>query len=74
MSEAVVRRWVETWRRAGEALDAQRRREIESLTDHDARRAVAELFALPAPADLPPRDDSGLVLQQRLFSRLRRRA
>jgi len=73
MNDAGVKRWVETWRRAGAALATQHRRELEALTDDDVRRAIADLFSLPLPTDLPPRTDSGLVAQQRLFSRLRRR-
>ena len=72
MADTSLKQWIETWREAGAALEAQRRRDLEALTDDDVRRAVAELFSLPQPSDLSPRTGSGLVAQQRLFSRLRR--
>ena len=74
MSDADVKRWAETWERAGRKLDALRRRELQAMTDDDVRRAVADLFSGVAPSDLPPRTSSGLVEQQRLFAALRKRA
>ncbi|MBI2295510.1 MAG: hypothetical protein HYU76_05630 [Betaproteobacteria bacterium] len=74
MSDADVKRWAETWERAGHELDALRRRELRAMTDDDVRRAVADLFSGVAPDDLPPRTTSGLVEQQRLFAALRKRA
>lgn len=68
-----VKRWIEIWREAGSTLEAQRRRDLEALTDDDVRRAVADLFSMSLPEDLPPRTGSGLVEQQRLFARLRQR-
>ena len=67
---ALLRRWVETWRRAGVELEALRRIEIESV---DTREAVRQIFgtadvAVPPPA-LPT---SGLVEQQAWFERVRR--
>jgi len=61
------RRWVETWRRAGQELERLRRTEIESI---DTREAVRQIFggdggAVPAP---PP--TSGLVEQQAWFARI----
>jgi hypothetical protein len=69
-----IKRWAETWTSAGLALDALRRRQLAAMTDDDARRAIADIFSGPIPADLPPRTTSGLVEQQRLFASLRRRA
>ena len=71
MSDTNLKRWAQTWETAGEALDALRRRELAAMTDDDARRAIADLFADAVMFDLPPRTTSGLVEQQRLFSRLR---
>jgi hypothetical protein len=64
---SLLRRWVETWRRAGEDLQSLRRAEIESI---DTREAVRQIFgshglALPTP---PP--TSGLVEQQAWFARI----
>jgi hypothetical protein len=74
MGDTDIKRWAETWASAGQALDALRRRELAAMTDDDARRAIADIFSGPIPADLPPRTTSGLVEQQRLFASLRPRA
>lgn len=74
MSDANLKRWAETWERAGRALEALRRRELQAMTDDDVRRAIADLFSDAMLADLPPRVTSGLVEQQRLFARLRQPA
>lgn len=74
MSDTDIKRWAETWASAGRALEALRRRELQAMTDDDVRRAIADIFSGPMPADLPPRTDSGLVEQQRLFASLRQRA
>lgn len=74
MGDTDIKRWADTWSSAGRALDALRRRELQAMTDDDARRAIADIFSGPMPADLPPRTTSGLVEQQRLFASLRRRA
>ena len=74
MSDAELKRWADTWERAGRELDALRRRDLQAMTDDDVRRAVADLFSGGAPDDLPPRTTSGLVEQQRLFAVLRKRA
>lgn len=71
-SEAEVargRQWVETWRRAGAALDAIKRDELRRL---DAYAAIASLCG---PVDYhaepyAPKPTSGLVEQQRLFRKL----
>jgi hypothetical protein len=66
----LMRRWVETWRRAGQELDEIRRREIEAI---DTREAIRHLFgSAGAFQDLPPRTTSGLVEQQAWFAKLRR--
>jgi len=66
----LMRRWVETWRRAGTELDEIRRREIEAA---GTREAIRQLFgSAEALRDLPPRTTSGLVDQQAWFAKLRR--
>jgi hypothetical protein len=70
MSDALIRKWVETWALAGKELEAIKRRELEAMTDEQAREAALDLLTMPLPADLPPRIDSGLVEQQRWFSKL----
>lgn len=71
MADAQLKRWSDVWKTAGAALEARRRAELRALTDEEVRRAVADLFSLPQPADLSPRPGCGLVEQQRLFARLR---
>jgi hypothetical protein len=66
------RRWVRAWQEAGPRLEAIRRRELREL---NAFEAIA-LLCGPADYTVPPRapkPTSGLVEQQRLFARLRRR-
>ncbi len=62
---------VERWRHAAPRLEAIRRRELREL---DTFAAIARLCG-PADYHQPPRaprPTSGLIEQQRLFSRLRR--
>jgi hypothetical protein len=70
VSDTELKRWAETWERAGRELDALRRRELRAMTDEQAKAAALDLLTMPLPEDLPPRDGSGLVEQQRRFSKL----
>lgn len=74
MVNDVLKRWADNWTAADRALKDVRRRELQSMTDEDVRRAIADIFSVPIPQDLPPRTSSGLIEQQRLFARLRRTA
>lgn len=68
--DAATREGARAWARAGAALATVRRRELAAMTDADARRLIGDLLALLE--GLPPKDgDTGLVEQQRGFSRLR---
>ena len=66
----LLRRWVDTWRRAAHELDEMRRREIESA---DTQEAVRQLFGTDnEPMDIaPPPATSGLVEQQAWFAKIR---
>ena len=66
-----MRRWVETWKRAGPALEAIRRKEIESLDTHETLAALEGAFNY-ATRNVPPNATSGLVEMQRWFAKLRR--
>ena len=66
-----LRRWVVTWREAGEALARVKRRELEALRTPEALEHLADVFEA-ALRDAPRTRTSGLVEQQRLFARLRR--
>ena len=63
--------WVRTWRRAGAALEALRIQELQRVSATEFVRATADVFEAGRRA-WPPRLTSGLVEQQRLFSRLPR--
>ena len=66
----LLRRWVETWQRAGLELEEIRRREIEAM---DTAEAIRQLFGSTAAyKDIPLRTTSGLVEQQAWFAKLRR--
>ena len=68
---ALLRRWVETWRRAGVELERIRREELERV---DTQEAVRQLFGggdSETPEPGPP--TSGLVEQQAWFARLAQR-
>lgn len=68
LSYAEERRIVEQWRSAAPVLAAQRCHELRRLTEEEALAAAITLLEL-LPL-LPPRErGSGLVEQQRLFSR-----
>jgi len=70
MSDEKLRAWVQNWLELGPILEAIRRRELEALTEAQVREATLDLLTSPVPADLPPRHESGLVEQQRWFSKL----
>ncbi|TAN48169.1 MAG: hypothetical protein EPN19_16450 [Betaproteobacteria bacterium] len=74
MGDTLLRDWVRRWADTGKELEAIRRRELEAMTDEQAREAALDLLTMPLPVDLPPRLESGLVEQQRWFSKLRRKA
>jgi len=65
------KRWVDAWKRAGEAMEELRRTELRQL---DPYRAI-ELLCGPADYHVPPRSPkptSGLVEQQRWFMKVPR--
>jgi hypothetical protein len=65
-----ARRWMEAWRTAGPELEHIRREEIRNA---DTRRFVEVTSGILSgmQPDLPLRQSSGLVEQQRLFRRMR---
>lgn len=64
-----AKEYVSAWRRAGSELDRERLRDLRQLSETDAAERFARLLRLPRP--YPLRRGSGLVEQQRIFSRLR---
>ena len=73
MSDAQLRKWAETWARAGVDLEAIKRHELQAMSDEDAKEAALDVLSMPLPEDLPTRPGSGLVDQQRWFARIRAR-
>lgn len=74
MSVAAQRAWMEQWRHAAVALEAQRRQELRAMSDAAALAASDALLALASATPLDPGRlaDSGLVRQQAFFRRHRR--
>ena len=67
--DSLCRRWVETWRRAGEELEGLRRTEIESV---NTQEVVRQIFGSDGPAVAAPPLTSGLVEQQAWFARIQK--
>lgn len=65
-----LRRWVETWRRAGDALARVKRDELARLDTVQTLRQLTDAFE-HALRHAQPTYTSGLVEQQRIFARLR---
>jgi hypothetical protein len=67
----LMRRWVETWKRAGPELEAIRQREMRQV---DTAEAVRQLLGSSALLYSSPRlTTSGLVEQQAWFALLRKK-
>jgi len=69
---ADIKRWVETWKRAGPLLEAQREAEVRQS---DTLSAFAFSAGMPLHnlKTFPPSLTSGLVEQQRWFQKIARR-
>jgi hypothetical protein len=64
--------WVTKWQRAQDLLEAQRLRELRSLSERESAQRFARLLRINIP--YPLRGSSGLVEQQCIFARLRKPA
>ncbi|HEX5110633.1 MAG TPA: hypothetical protein VFV95_19420 [Vicinamibacterales bacterium] len=75
MTSDAARAYVKQWAETGRLLDDLRWRELASLDDERARAASDMLIELAIRVPLPPhrRTGSGLVEQQRLLHRPKRR-
>ena len=67
-----LRDFVQRWRKAGPALEAQRYTELQELDDDTARRITLDLFKLWRPGTMD-RMGGGLVEAQKVFVKLARR-
>ena len=61
-----MKRWIETWKKAGPELERIREEEVMQADTCDSIRAFTGL-ALENAKSFPPGPTSGLVEQQRLF-------
>jgi hypothetical protein len=57
------------WNIAGAHMDGERAARLRAMTDDDARTIIRRIFSGPMPARLER--ESGLILQQQLFRRLK---
>ena len=66
---AFAREWMAQWREAAGALAEQRRSELRTLTDEQARAATDALLEIGASLPLPDAREtmSGLVIQQAIL-------
>lgn len=71
-ARAELRQWVERWKVVGPILDAERWARLQASSDDELRRQSDELLNLWQPG-VPGDDGEGIVLQQRVFARLRDR-
>ena len=67
-----IRLWLRTWEEAEPALQEQRWRELQALSDEKALSLTKALFRRGITT-ASKRESSGLVEQQALFKRLRSR-
>jgi hypothetical protein len=66
-----IKRWVETWKRAGRALDEVKRRDLREY-DYFKNQTIIDEMLQWAVDNQNVRLTSGLVEQQRLFMKMRK--
>ena len=66
-----IKKWVETWERAGRALDEVKRRELRAY-DYFKNQAMIDEMLQWAVDHQEVRLTTGLVEQQRLFMKMRK--
>lgn len=62
-------RWTRAWNIAGAHLAGERAARLCAMTDDDTRKIIERIFSGPMPIRLER--ESGLILQQQLFRRLK---
>jgi hypothetical protein len=63
---AQMKRWVDTWKKAGPELEKIRFEEVRNADTQASVRALAGMALMSLPSH-PPKPTSGLVEQQRWF-------
>jgi hypothetical protein len=71
-SRAAVKRWVDTWKRIGPILDAERWNRLAVMTDRQRASIALDLLSLWQP-DRPGDDAGGLIRVQRAFALWRKK-
>lgn len=66
-----IKKWVETWKRAGRALDEVKRRELRAY-NYSKNQAMIDEMLQWAVEHQKVRLTTGLVEQQRLFMKMRK--
>jgi len=66
-----IKKWVETWKRAGSALDEVKRRELRAYNYFENQALVDEMLQW-AVDHQKIRLTTGMVEQQRLFMKMRK--
>ena len=62
-------RWTRAWNIAGAHLAGERATRLRAMSDDDARKIIERIFSGPMP--IRTERESGLILQQQLFRRLK---
>jgi hypothetical protein len=70
-TRAAMKRWLETWKRVGPILEAERWERLRTMTNAEAQQASQLVLELWQP-DWHGDDGEALVLHQRVFARARR--
>ena len=68
---SAARSWVEGWQRAGRRLSELKKLELRAISTEEALQNLADAFE-SCRLHFTPRPSSGLVEQQRWFSKLRK--
>jgi hypothetical protein len=64
-----LRRWVDTWKLTGEAIEEQRQRELFNMDEAEAQRRSEDVLSMPEVWRRPGEAGLGMVEQQAWFSR-----
>ena len=69
---AQMKRWLDNWARVGPVLEEERWERLRRMTDEETRIAARQVWELWQPGWTGD-DGEGLLLQQRVFARARRK-
>ena len=71
-TRAAMKRWLDTWKRVGPVLDAERWRRLAAMSARRRADMTLDLLSLRRP-DRPGDDGEGLVRAQRAFALWRKK-